>query len=307
MWLIYALGGGWGHLTRAVALARAAQRDRPVRILANSPYIAHVTDGVDIVCCETRDSALRAIHDTAPDCLIVDTFPRGIGGELCALRSDARKVLVHRDLNPEYVQQFDLAQFVSSNYDLVVVPGATEGSQFRSDIRTAPWLVRSAHEIPTDVPVKPGTVLVCASGRAEELAWYGAVIAELSRLDCPAPVRCVSADRPLQCPEDLWLRYWPAIDLLGAASVVIGGAGYNTISECVSWQAPLVARPWPRMYDRQELRARRAAELGRVIVVDTPEEAARAAIREAGEQTARTPNFVNGAEEAVTRIESLRP
>ena len=35
-WLIYALGGGWGHMNRAIALARAAHI--PVEILVNSPY-----------------------------------------------------------------------------------------------------------------------------------------------------------------------------------------------------------------------------------------------------------------------------
>ena len=46
MWLIYALGGGWGHLTRAVALASIAQRERPVRILTNSPYASIVAAAV---------------------------------------------------------------------------------------------------------------------------------------------------------------------------------------------------------------------------------------------------------------------
>jgi len=39
-WLIYALGGGWGHLNRAIALGRIASRNRPVKILTNTPYDA---------------------------------------------------------------------------------------------------------------------------------------------------------------------------------------------------------------------------------------------------------------------------
>src|ERR1043166_1509935 len=37
-WLIYAIGGGFGHLTRACALARAARATATPRILTNSAY-----------------------------------------------------------------------------------------------------------------------------------------------------------------------------------------------------------------------------------------------------------------------------
>lgn len=41
-WLIYALGGGWGHLMRALAFGRIAALYRPVTILSNSPYTANL-------------------------------------------------------------------------------------------------------------------------------------------------------------------------------------------------------------------------------------------------------------------------
>ena len=43
-WLIYALGGGLGHLSRAIALARVAARaaGRTIRVLTNSPFAASV-------------------------------------------------------------------------------------------------------------------------------------------------------------------------------------------------------------------------------------------------------------------------
>ena len=98
------------------------------------------------------------------------------------------------------------------------------------------------------------------------------------------------------------MRYWPAIDLFGCASAVVGGAGYNTVAECQAWEVPLVARPWPRAYDRQELRARNAR--GRVAVVREPAEAARAAV-ELMDRRHRVPRFVNGAVEAVARIRAI--
>src|SRR5579871_6283318 len=91
-WLIYALGGGFGHLTRASALARAAVPDTIVRILTNSPYASCVQRAMpelDIAVIDPemsvaagRSEAVRQIESAAPDCLIVDAFPRGLGGEL---------------------------------------------------------------------------------------------------------------------------------------------------------------------------------------------------------------------------------
>jgi len=321
VWLIYALGGGWGHLTRAIALARVAQRDRPVRILTNSPYARVAAGAVDLRVldpCEppeqTRRDVTRAIAECRPACLIVDTFPRGIGGELADILDTlpARKVLVHRDLNPRYVAAVSVRQFVAAHYDLVLVPGAGEGSQLGDlpvAVETGSWLVRSADEIPDRgrvrtllrmAPHEEHCVLVCASGKPDELEWYGAVVDELRQLGAGVPVRCVAAARPARCPEESWVPYWPAMDLFGCASAIVGGAGYNTVAECLAWEVPLVARAWPRAYDRQALRARSAR--GRVTLVEEPEEAARSVLALMEDRPHRVPSFVNGAVEAVARI-----
>jgi UDP-N-acetylglucosamine:LPS N-acetylglucosamine transferase len=102
------------------------------------------------------------------------------------------------------------------------------------------------------------------------------------------------------------MEHWPAADLYAAAHAVIGGAGYNTIYECAACQVPLIARPWPRKYDRQWLRARRAATNGRVTIVKTPKEAAQAALDQIRRPQPR--RFVveiqNGARDAAALISS---
>jgi hypothetical protein len=342
VWLIYALGGGWGHLTRAVALARIAQRDRPVRVLTNSPYasiVASALPALDLVALDslapaeqTRAAVVREIAECRPRCLIVDTFPRGIGGELAGVLGElpARKVLVQRDLNPRYVAAARLREFVAAHYDLVLIPGDSRGTgipacvdfsspanEHRQEclchspphILTDPWLVRCAGELPDRSRVKEllrlgpheeRCVLVCASGKKEELEWYGAVVADLHTLGHPV-VRCVAADCPPGCSEECWVQYWPAMDLFGCAAVVVGGAGYNTMQECLAWKVPMIARPWPRTYDRQELRAQRASVDGRVIVVKDAKEATRAALEQMGDPPG-LPNFANGAVEAVDGV-----
>jgi UDP:flavonoid glycosyltransferase YjiC (YdhE family) len=301
VWLVYALGSGWGHLTRAVALARIAGRARAVRILTNSPYadiVRAALPELDLRVVESGAAVMREIGECRPACLIVDTFPRGIVGELAGLLPEfgGGKVLVHRDLNPRYVASRQLREFVGAHYDLVIVPGAGEGSQFGylpAACGTAPWLVRACNEIPA--PLGDPYVLVCAGGNPAELAWYGAVT---SRIQGRAPVRCVAAERPPGCPEGCWVRYWPAMDLIAGASAVVGGAGYNTVQECLALRAPLIARAWERKYDRQALRAERTG----VRLVREPEEAAEAAVEAMRAWPWPRPLFHNGAAEAVERI-----
>ncbi|HEY2015428.1 MAG TPA: hypothetical protein VGH38_18110 [Bryobacteraceae bacterium] len=325
MWLIYALGGGWGHLTRAVALARRAERHRAVRILTNSRYagmVAAALPSLDLAILDseapaevTRRAVVREILECGPSCLIVDTFPRGIGGELAGVLGtlEIPKVLVHRDLNPYYVSAARLRTFVEAHYDLVLVPGAGEGLAFgglRGAWTTAPWLVRSADELPDRenvarllrlAPGQEHCVLVLAAGKEDELQWYLAVVRELARFAPDVPVRLVAAERPPDCAAGNWVSYWPAMDLFGCAAVVVGGAGYNTVQECLAWGVPLVARAWPRRYDRQELRAAR----GLATLVLEPEEAARTALRQMRDATPAAPAFVNGVGEAVARIVRL--
>ncbi len=253
-----------------------------------------------------REQAVQAIAAAAPTCLIVDTFPRGLGGELVGVLESfaGTKVLVHRDLNPSYVAENNLRDFVNNSYDLILIPGESEGHAFaklQKAVVTDPWLIRNADELPSPRRARQllkiesdrqPCILVCASGTIQELSWFDAVISELLARNPTAAIRCVAPTRPPNCPIEYWIKYWPAADLLPATDVVIGGAGYNTVHECLACNVPLVARPWPRLYDRQWLRAKRAG----VTIVDRPDEAASAAIHQLKIKSARSAFiFPNGA------------
>ena len=293
MWSIYALGGGWGHLTRAVALARAVGTQTPIRIVTNSPYAEFVQRYVpelDILSVSSREETLCYLAGS--DCLIVDTFPRGLLGELVDWlpRQSMRKVLVARDLIPEYVESYALRDFVAANYDLVLCPG--EGEAFADLPRarmTDPWLVANVPE----PCANRNLALVCACGNREEQGWYGEVAALLSR---EMPVLCVSPACPLGCPTEVWRQHWPALELFGSAKVVVGGAGYNLVNETRAANVPLIARAWMRLYDRQALRAQRAG----ATLVETPAEAVEAA-RRVHEPRPRG-LFENGAKQAALAI-----
>jgi hypothetical protein len=203
--------------------------------------------------------------ESEPDILIVDTFPRGLLGELAPILPSLKafKILVHRDLNPEYVRWANLREFVAANYDCILCPGEKGPLADLPQARfTEPWIVSDP------VPVEPGaSVVICAGGNADELSWYGEVSALLAE---EVNVRCLAAELPPGCPSGLWVRHWPSIDWIASAQVVVGGAGYNTVNECAAVGVPLIARTWPRKYDRQRLRAERASH---VTIVDTPMQA----------------------------------
>lgn len=212
-----------------------------------------------------------------------------------------------RDLNPYYADAVGLEAFVRSSYDLVLNPGEMGAGHV-----TAPWLVLSWDDLlPREfaraqlgLNGDEPCVVVCAAGNPDELEWYGAVVFRLRALDSRVAVRAIAPVCPPACPPECWLSYWPAIDLFNAAGVVVGGAGYNTVYECLACGVPLIARPWPRKYDRQWLRATRAAELGPVTIVREPEEAAFAALRMLCSTQERRAAFENGAEEAAALIRS---
>jgi hypothetical protein len=246
-----------------------------------------------IAAVSTREEAAARVSGEPPDVLVVDTFPRGLGGELALVLPSLRalKVLIHRDLKPEYVAWAGLRTFVADCYDCVLCPGERGPlADLRQALFTPPWLVRPPVEI------KPGLdVIVCAGGNANEMPWYGEVAALLAR---DIGLRCLAPELPPGCPPELWIRYWPSIDWIASACAVVGGAGYNTVNECLALSVPLIARPWPRKYDRQRLRAEQCPN---VTIVATPDEAARAAL-DALARPRIPPAFTNGATEAAERI-----
>jgi hypothetical protein len=316
LWLIYALGGGWGHLTRAAALARVARG--PVRILTNSPYAGEVRarlPDLDIVAvnpelpvARAREEAVRQVRASNAACLIVDTFPRGLGGELASLLPalGAVRVLIHRDLNPEYVRGKALDEFVCGNFDVVIRPGPAEAAPLAGlpQVRTtAPWLIRSAQELPSREAARRllgveerQCVLVSAAGNRDEQEWYGSVARALVGAFDGVEVRCVAPACPPGCPGEAWMRYWPAMDLLPGVEVVVGGAGYNTVNECAACGVPLTARAWPRKYDRQSLRAAGQAEACPTSI-DEAVAAVRTCLSRPGRSETRR-DFSNGVHEA---------
>ncbi len=297
-WLYYALGGGWGHLNRGLALARvAAARGHVVQLLANSPFLPFVAHALPPGCRlhplppgEAPEPAGRRLRGLLArldyDLIVVDCFPRGLGGELAAWlpTCPVPRVLIHRDVTPAYVQAGKLSEYVARHYQLILIPGEGETLPLADLPRarqTPPWLLLDPEQLPDRArarevlglspasPTRP-CVLLLAAGQPEEQQALGALSAKLAAAHPGVDFRCLAAQRPAACPPELWRFHYPALACLPAADLVIGGGGYHTVHECAAVGVPLLALPRPRLYDRQRLRLQHRASRQTLHVVDDP-------------------------------------
>ncbi|NNC02777.1 hypothetical protein HJC10_07915 [Corallococcus exiguus] len=323
-WRLYALGGGLGHLTRAAALARVAvARGHQVDILTNSPFApglpleSWLGPGATVHRVDSRlDKAATVaavgawLAESTPDVLVVDTFPRGLAGELVALLPMVRapRVLVHRDLNPVYVEGFDVASAVDA-FDLLVVPG--EDAPFAHHpraVRTAPWLLLDADALLSreearrrlgldDGDSRP-VVAVMGCGRPEEVAEAGETVSRLRALLAgqAAVMWLVPTDHASG------LTVWPALAVMRGVDVLVGAGGYNTVQEARATGTPLVAWAWPRLYDRQALRLTEAERVGDVVEMEAK---VASLLLQPGRYDARPSAWLNGVHAAVEAIERV--
>lgn len=335
-WVLYALGGGMGHLTRTIAFARALLRDHlqkqvPINltIMTNSRFANILSVGDEL----GHDHRVIALHPDLtreeisshiailltrlePDYLVVDTFPRGIGGELAELlpQMNCHRVLVHRDLNPRYVEKFAIAEFLQ-HFDQIVVPGEPSTiDSLPQVIRTSPWLIRDADELLDPMEARRRleiddnnrpVIAVLGCGKSEEVSRMHELANRIERrMHDRAVVRLITKDNSLdefesealQTPLDIW----PFFEAIRGVSVVVGAGGYNTVHETRAAGKPLIAFAWPRLYDRQAHRLTRAET---VTSLEEAEKRVEQMVDE-GSFASDPPCFQNGVHSAIAAIQA---
>jgi len=281
--LYYAFGGGLGHGVRTLALARQLARlaGGQHRILLNTPFASTLRIGVapeplietqelfpQATPVQAQRFVRRAVEACKPDVFIVDTFPRGLGGELVPLFSDWRygiRILICRSLRAPYVEGYGLEQFVEVHYNKVIAPG--ESSPFGPSIpvhSTGAFLIRDFPELPPPeeaaslVDGSPGepVVLLVGTGAVNECDAMIRMAAGLAsrwnglpfplRLALPAEIGCSSlSDLPAV------IRHFPLIECFPAVRLVIGTSGYNLTHETTALGISAFTQPRRRKYDNQ--------------------------------------------------------
>lgn len=337
-WLIYALGGGMGHLTRALSLGRiASRRGHSVSILSNSLFAREIlslnkaTDDSRLEGCriltidsnEDREGVTRAVTNLLereqPSVFIVDTFPRGLGGELPAVwpcLKTSRKVLVQRFVTSEYLGRDEVVHQIAQ-YDLVLLPG--EDAPLPNHIpivRCAPFLIRNRDELfefkharsvlycdsESDLP-KP-LVAVVGSGKLSEIDEAEIMAHRVAKdLAGKACVRLVATTNPRTATDPISIAHWPLMEAIRAVNVLVGAGGYNTVHEARATGTPLLAIPQKRQYDRQSQRLKPDE---RVATTAQMSEAVMSRVRSLPISPNREiPAFTNGAHQACHAIEEM--
>ena len=337
-WLVYAMGGGIGHVTRATALSRSLLQhssggDR-ITLLTNSSFAARLPienelgERAEVMRIDSRHSRDRTVAEVQRvfktalfHAVIVDTFPRGIAGELAEILPglNCRKVLIHRDLNPKYCQQFRLSEFVGI-YDRLIVPGeAAPFENLPNTISTSPWLVRNDSELlqPDDarrrLAVKGNKLpvaVVLGCGRAEEIEQMQAWAMQLAdEFPVTLEVRFVvinkseSLDRQeIDRPNFKIVSIWPFFQAIRGASIVISGGGYNSVNEARAAGIPFCGIPRKRLYDRQYKRIASSDCVERFEDLRTKIESS---VLNVPTQSKGKISFCNGVHEAVEVIQGL--
>ncbi|GAB4569556.1 MAG: hypothetical protein Tsb0020_23790 [Haliangiales bacterium] len=321
MWLIYALGGGLGHLTRATALARAVlRRGHAVTLLVNTalaglvPYRRELPGAeiVELSAALDRAGVAARVHEILArggfEALIVDTFPRGLGGELSAYIATwpGAKIWIHRLLCDEYIAWGKLADVVD-HYQRVLIPG--EPARFADHPRarvTAPWLIRDADELlprerarrELEVDPTADCVLVSGTGSEREIRAAAALAERLTRALSDSGTRAVEVR--FSGLGVAGMR-WPLLRWLRGVDLLIGAGGYNTVSEARATATSLLAFAQPRRYDRQVLRLRAGEH------IDSERDVCARALAQLRQRRGRADErlwYDNGVHRAVDEIEA---
>lgn len=227
--LWYALGGGRGHATRSRTLAgwlppgSDAHFLLPERLRAWSQGLQAHFLGPDSL----AEQVAERLDSLRPDLFLVDTFPRGVLGELAEVEFPCPAWLVARWLKPAYGAHPEVLRALD-RYELVLGAELTvwEKSYDIGPVVAPPAPIRA-----------PGEILWLGSG--PEKAQH-----ELRQLLSQAVVAA----------PDLGQERHDVAELLAGASLVISAGGYNAYHEIVQAGTPTIFWPQERRYDQQSLR-----------------------------------------------------
>ena len=316
--LYHATGGGLGHAVRSLSLARQLRRlvgGRHV-LLLNTPFASalRAEPGVEMIVTASQATAqevaglvARTIESARPDLFVVDTFPRGVGGELVRLLegwSACPRILIGRGLPPAYVERFRLREFVRRHFDFVCVPGEpSPWDDLDNAARFNPFLIRDLNELPSPAAAcrllrsPTPVVLLAGSGSPAECGEWVESIRELAGTwPADAPPLRLALPEGIPAPDDLAgriVRHFPLMDCLPGVKLLVASAGYNLVHEARATRTRGLFVARKRLYDDQGGRGQEARPTCETILhlLATP--------------TAPLPPIGNGADDAARHIATI--
>lgn len=328
--IIYALGGGMGHIVRAVSLAGAINRISSIEpVVLTIPEFAQFAkreiENVEIIepsedSNEYRSKIIDRMNCLSPKILVVDALPMGLMGELRDFLPafTGKKVLIARILREYYRQVMDIENYVYGHYDLVIKSEKFPYFNFpyRKSIEVAPILARSGervmnrHQARDKLKVPKDRILVMAVSTHQPLradAFFQMVYHSLMRIGEERAVMKFASPYGEADPSAVHTSYFPLMELMAGIDIVVGHAGYHLVHETEALRVPFLCFPQERLYDDQQARI---ADIKRedFVLFKTAREVEDALRKIIGIAARRgtKPNFANGADDAAKAILGLR-
>jgi len=276
--LVYAEGGGLGHLTRVQALIHTLGLEGAVTIVSSGAAGAdgRVTGSGAVLAMPFRRDDLparrawlaRTVAEVAPERIIVDAFPAGLGGELDATVVGAvpcdhvARLLrwdVYRRLVPAAPVRYRTTFVLEALHAAHAAHVAATSAEVRPlDLVDPP--------VTDDVAAWPGPAdgrprwLVAHSGPAAEVAELVAYAREAAEAEGVTPqlvVATPAAVAPPRAPDLVVVDRYPVWPLFGSADRIITAAGFNVVRQLVDHRDRHTVVPMARRFDDQFERARR--------------------------------------------------
>lgn len=242
MILYYAVGGGLGHLARALRVIEKLGL-AGVTIATASPHAERVCGTTPSVRVPRdlegdRERHRDWVRSLGAERILADTFPGGIQGELCGLDVPvdwiARMIRwdVYRAAVPLALPRVETMYAVEEPHPSMPMQAATP--------------LDLSLPLAAAVPEEDHW-LVVHSGPEDEVRELVAYAREMQAIDgARGEIRVVTG-----------CDVWPAWPLFPAAAKIVTAAGFNVMLETDQWAAKHVAVPFERRFDDQFARAAR--------------------------------------------------
>lgn len=247
--LLYARGGGMGHLNRAYSIAMALKpyQIEPLILTTSALVPSLLYEQLSVLHWPTSVHSgwsqslstdhIRAVVQTLePDLMVVDTFDNGPENEL--LNLPFAKLIVQRDGLTPHSDRHLLANAHGLGYVLNTPPKVLVHS-------------RLAHDFWGTVPDGAPLIVVAHNGDAlETRAFFEQVLYYLE--DTAYQVRLASL-LPCLKPEwrSIWCSPYPLSTWYRAVDLLIGGGGYNLVAEAQCYGVRGYFRAFERPVDLQ--------------------------------------------------------
>ena len=267
MTLFYAVGGGMGHVSRSISLARQLSI-KHYKIITALDLADQVVPSENLIILHKdlqedlaalKSYLLDLMDSLSPNSVYIDSFPFGILGELRGFSwpANIRKIYVARLIQwGKYIEMFpgDLLNF----NEVVVMEDLYEshlGALEKHYVLRPVSLVKE--ELPGKTLGNSGFSVICHSGNDQELDELCSFALEIKTIrKSTSQLFLVSPQKPADLNSQIeWLSSGLARKYFEHAEFIVTACGFNLMNECSHYKSKHYFIPFERKFDDQFFRA----------------------------------------------------